>query len=429
MKTIIYKFIPAALLLFSIACSQPKKETDTSTEVESKISLSKDVVLTNPPLIGEWNNFKVFEGGFSGIHYIEGSDFEFYLINDRGPNLPMNNHSLANGKQVKLFPFPNYSQKLVRVKVEGQELVVKELMELKDANGIPLNGLSVPFLEGSHAELAWKNTNADVIPESVQGVDIEAIVFQNDSIFWFVEEYRPSIWKMNKNTGRQLAIYSPYSEDSNRIALPEVVKKRKPNRGFEAIAATSTKIYAMLQSPMWNPDETVESKSQLTRIVQLDTETNEVKTLIYELTATKGALKQKDWKIGDMIAINENQLVVLEHGSRDNDIFVDVYQIDLSEASLIDSDTIFEKSIESYHTAEKLKQETGIISVKKTHLFNLVEAGYDISLGKPEGMTMIGDSLLVLLNDNDYGIETPNEDGEIIETNVKTHLMFFRIKN
>jgi hypothetical protein len=410
-----------------VACDGSNNKALDSNQEADKLELIYEFVMNEPPEIGVWGGLTIYEGGFSGIYYIPNTEFEFYIINDRGLNIPIEDSAVGKGKEIKVFPFPDYAQKLIRVKGLKNEIVIKEVLPLKKSENQTLNGLPIPFSLQSHEEVAWSDFEGTTIPHSKLGVDIEALVFENDSIFWFAEEYRPSVWCMNKNTGEAVKVYAPFQEDENSYTLPEVLKNRRPNRAFEAIAYTpDKKIYALLQSAMWNPDKSMEKKSRLSRLIQINPESNEVKTFIYEMNDAKADVRIKDWKIGDMVAIDENRFLVLEHGNKKKDIYIDVYLIDISQATDIVNEPTNNKTIESYETAENLNEKTGIKSVQKTHLFDLLAAGYNPDLGKPEGMTMIGDSLLVLLNDNDYSIDVDKQNN-LFSNNIKTQISIFRI--
>lgn len=414
--------IIAANIGIAVSCNQK----DSIKDIGKPLTLIKQVCIEESPSIGAWEGIEFYEGGFSGIYYIEGSKYEFYLINDRGPNIPAKKHPLAEGKEVKVFPFPDYSQKLVHIKTDLKSIKVLSTKPLFDETGNPLNGLPVPFVADMQNEIAWKNLNAELLPSQISGVDIEGLVFENDSVFWFAEEYRPSVWKMNKHSGKKQLVYSPYQEDSANILLPEILKSRRHNRGFEGIAITFDKhVYAILQSPLLPNDNKSVNKTRLNRIVKIDPTTAQTSFYCYEMQDAKDKIKIKDWKIGDIYAIDNSRFLVLEHGSREESNAIDVYLIDLKDATEISAKEHVD--IESYKDSDELINKTGIKPVTKTHLFNLIEAGYEVSLGKPEGITMIGDSLLVILNDNDYGLNSPNEDGKIIYTNVKTCLSIFRI--
>jgi hypothetical protein len=417
MKNSILIFITANLLFTS--CSNLSENDNSTSQTEVSV---ETFTLDNPPIIGEYENVLFREGGFSGMYYIPGTDNEFYLINDRGPNIPANNSTHANGKQVKIFPFPDYSQKLVRVKLENDNvkiLCVKSL--LFDVN-TSLSGMPIFSQDTLYQEYAWKNTSANSLPLSNNGADIEALVFQNDSIFWFAEEYRPSIWKMNLNTMQKVEFFSP-----DNGGLPQILNKRQPNRGFEGIAFDNKEtIYAMLQSPLWNPNPAVGKTSRLTRIVTLNVQTGNTNMFMYEMNPPIGDVRSKDWKIGDIVFIGDNKLLVLEHGSRGTDFFADVFIVDISEGGVINEEMDSKFALEKFETKENLALETGIRVVGKKHLVNLKELGLDLDLGKLEGISFINDSTIAIVNDNDYSIEPINDTGEFKENNILTKILVIK---
>ncbi len=387
--------------------------------------------LQEPPLIGAFNGVNVFEGGFSGMHYIPDSNFEFYLVNDRGPNIPLPQSDSITGSGIKVFPFPEYTQKLVRVRMASGNLEVLEVLELKDTGGNSLSGLPHLGAENERGEIAWKNTAGDVVNPHPSGVDIEAITFDSDSTFWFAEEYRPSLWHVQLKTGKAMAVIEPDGGSGNGLSLPMVFRKRAPNRGFEAIASgPDGHIHALLQSPLWNPDAKTGKFTRINRMLTFDPVSRKLTTRLYEMNAPRGKVSGYDWKIGDMTAIDNERFIVIEHGARSGELYADLYLLDLRGATVIEEH--LEKhtpkhEIEAYMNASTLYQATQIQTVQKTHLLDLIKAGYPITHGKPEGIALIDASTVAILNDNDYGVDWSTESESVVQTYVQTCIRFFTV--
>jgi hypothetical protein len=411
-----YTFLFAiSIVIFS--CEQKK---------QSKIDVAKitttSFVLENPPKIGTWNDFTFFEGGFSGLYYIPDTEYEFFMINDRGPNFPISDTTLTGGKEVKLFPFPNYTQKLVHVKAIDGKLQILSIRPLIFNSGEKLTGIPIPTELKTHEEIAWSNLDKEQIPPAMFGADIEGLTIQNDSILWFCEEYRPSIWKINLN---RMSVEKIYSYDDK--SLPEILAKRRPNRGFEGITYANGKIYAMMQSPLRNPDKSIENLSRLNRIIELDVLTGEVHTFVYEMNDIQGRVGIKDWKIGDITHYDENRLLILEHAQKDDEQYIEIYLINLSEASRLNVTHPVHENLEIFLTAENLLIQEKIKPVSKKLVIDLIAEGFDTNLGKPEGLSLISQNIIAVLNDNDYEIEEPGQSSLLKLVNRPTKIYFFQL--
>jgi len=414
--------VPILLFVFvTQSCSQKNKESDAGLK---DLKNSTEVfTLENPPEIGTWQGSKFYEGGFSGLYYIPGTNYEFYIVNDRGPNLEVQD-SLDPNKHIKLFPFPDYSQKLVRVRAEKNKLIVLQIDTLKSPFK-NLSGLTLPtLLQNDQAEIAWKNMQGDIIPNDEWGLDAEALAFENDSIFWIADEYRPSLWKFNKKNSTVISIFSPTIGYNTEFKLPNVFLYRDANKGFESIAITPKgKVASMLQSPITNFSKDIKLSSRLSRFLLFDSKTGISEVYAYEMNDQVTG-KEVDWKIGDMVSISDTQFLVLEHGKIDGELSASVYLIDISAATNIQQ--VPDSKIEEYNTAEDLKRAKDISCVSKTLLLDLTKNGYDKSIGKPEGLAIINDSTIAVLNDNDFAIEELSNGSKKPKT--QTMIYFFNLR-
>jgi hypothetical protein len=66
-----------------------------------------------------------------------------------------------------------------------------------------------------------------------------------------------------------------------------------------------------------------------------------------------------------------------------------------------------------------------MILAQKTHVLDLIKAGFNSKFGKPEGLTIIDESRIAIINDNDFGINTPDATGAIQFTNEPSCLYVF----
>ena len=418
------KIYTSAVILSLVACSS--EQTKPGDKKMEKVPLETSVsffCLTESPEIGSFQDKLFTEGGFSGLHYIPGTDMEFYIVTDRGPNVSLENLSnIADDQHVMFFPFPDYSQKIMRIQLVDSALRVLEVNPIRDFDKNPIHGLPVQRTLTEGKEQAWidfKGTQAKMYPWSL---DVEGITLGNDDDIWITDEYRTAIVQLNKSDFSMRNIYTPESDikgDQVKKINSEFLN-RQPNRGFEAIACTpGGKVIAMLQSPLHDsliPDSV---KTRLIRVLELDPKTGQTRIFGYETAINDDA------KIGDMTAINEHEFLVIEHGKDASGKTAHIYKIDLQYATDI-SQVNFNlgTSFEALLNNSKA-QYRGMILAQKTHVLDLIKAGFNPKFGKPEGLTIIDESRIAIINDNDFGINTPDATGAIQFTNEPSCLYVF----
>ena len=290
--------------------------------------------------IGTFQGIQFREAGLSGLFPIPNTNGkEFWTVSDRGVNIDAGNANVAGCRPTydKIYAFPNYAPKIHRVKLEGDSVRVLQTITIKRPNGTTATGIINPTGFGStSAELPSIDTvqscgvsNANFLAKTVAkdawGIDSEGIAVDKDGNFWICEEGGPTIWKVGKD-GVVIARYTPYANleghESQDILIDPVFANRKNNRGFEGIAiAPNGKVYAIIQSPILFPTKSVGESSRVHRILEIDPTTNATRMLVYLNDGVIGAsgpdqIRLRDWKIGDMVAVNNNEFLVLEAAAR-----------------------------------------------------------------------------------------------------------------
>jgi len=391
---------------------------------------AQDVKLTTyefkqPPVIGEYHGVAIHDGGISGMSYIQGSRNEFYLLTDRGPNADAANAN--GGTETKIFPFPKFAPKILKVRAEGDSLRILETLTLKLPGGATATGIPHPLGKGESGEVAWSDTNKTPVNLDEWGIDSESLGISNDGNFWIGDEYSPSIWRVNGKSGELFTRYSPYGNSTHESAIDSVLAKRRPNRGFEGIACTpSGKVYAILQAPIYNPNKAAGESTRLHRILEIDPGTNATRVFAYEHELPTGSIRNKDWSIGDMTSINDHEFLVIEHASRNGENVRKIFKINLASATPITRESFDGKTFEQLENAAGCMAH-GIIPVKKTLYFDLLANGWDAKYDKPEGIAVVNDTTIAVIADNDFGVEAPNLDGILIGTDKKTVLHEFTV--
>jgi 2',3'-cyclic-nucleotide 2'-phosphodiesterase (5'-nucleotidase family) len=390
--------------------------------------LSEEVLGTTPA--GQ----EIFLGGMSGLYYqgtTEEGLLEFVATTDRGPNGEPTDVD-GDGDNERPFILPDYQPRLVRFTLdrESGEITISEQVELFRADGeTPITGL--PNLQAGEPGTAY----TDEVPVDLEGntlendpfgADLESIVVAADGSYWLSDEYRPSIYHFAAD-GTLIDRFVPEGtaaaagEEEGTFGtetLPAVYAQRRENRGFEGMAydAERNQLFAFIQSPLDNPDisnaeaeeQELESdqnslNSQVLRILRVDPETGEpTGEYVYLLEGST----EVD-KIGDAVHIEGNKFYVIERDSgTESNSKKFIFEIDLTGATNIlgtelSNATDTDNALEGM-SADRLA-EMGIQTVTKTKVLNLPSIGYQAG-DKPEGLALVDDGSLAVINDNDFGI-------------------------
>lgn len=404
----------------------------------------KSYTWKNPGTIGTFQGLNIPNGGFSGLNYIKGSSNEFYVVTDRGPNLDANNnnHALAIGganNTAKLFAIPAFNPNVMHFKAQGDSLILMSTITLKRPDNTATSGLTNPIQTGGTGEIALTDTNGTIAGSDIWGIDSEGLTDGNDNDFWIPEEYGVSIWHTT-NDGKVINRYAPYGAQANAqsqdIGIDTIFKFRNPNKGFEGVAFTpNKKVYGFIQNTILFPasDANLKKNTRLHRFVEIDTRTNITRMLAYQHDAvgsgTLSSVKNDKRYIGDAIAVNDHEVLVLEHGKSSTESYGKVYLVDLSTGTPINPTNhmayaggtkSFEQLLDSTTAASN-----GVSVVKKTLLIDLVANGYAPNIEKKEGLTIINDTCIAIANDNDFGIVANNADGVASYNNVKSKIYIF----
>ena len=316
---------------------------------------------------------------------------------------------------------------------------------MKRPNGTGASGLLNPTGFGSTAAelistdtvLNCANFSKKTVAKDVWGIDAEGLVVDKDGNFWICEEGGPTIWKLNPN-GVVLKRYTPYANlfgaQPEDVLIDSCFKYRKNNRGFEGIAlAPNGKIYAIIQSPILYPNKTVGEGTRVHRILEIDPATNAQRMIVYLNDGIIGAsgsnqIRLRDWKIGDMAAINDSTFLVLEAALRGTTDIKKVYTININGATSVNS------GLYSGVTLEALVDSSGLANnsikpVKKKLFMNLLSNSWPAILEKAEGLAIINDSTIAICNDNDYGqMASLPDNGIAMATGITGHVFVYSLK-
>jgi hypothetical protein len=283
-------------------------------------------------------------------------------------------------------------------------------MTLKDRNGVPLNGMPNP-LRAATTETPLDGTGK-ALSQDLRGIDAEGLVRLSDGSFWVGEENGPSLAHFTTD-GKMTARHVPQGMEADYAgapydvigSLPAILAKREGNRGIEGLAVSPDErfLYFIMQNPLANPDSAAFRQARNARLFKIERATMKaVGEFVYVLDDPQSfrrdpSSKPSDPRISELMAIGLDRLIVLERSEKTTK---------LHEVQLSGSTDIFGSRWDEASTQPTLEQsdagKVGIVPLNK--VLRLDTADLPQVVGKTEGMTLLGDGALVLINDDDFGI-------------------------
>lgn len=347
-----------------------------------------------------------------------------WAVGDRGPNLKVEAaierygmahlESFAGKKGAKIMPRPDLGPTLAELRVTGDRVELVRTLRISDRDGRPVSGLPLPQSADAVHEPALA-CDGTVLPCDGSGLDTEGIAALSDGGFWVGDEFGPSLVRLDE-AGRVLRRLVPQGTklagDSYAVedVLPALASKRQLNRGFEAIAVSTDErwLFLAFQSPLAHPDEAAHEKARHVRLWQIDSSTGEVVAqYLYPLDAphtflrdrAKAPLEHKDLKVSELLSLGEGMFLVLERGSETTKI----YRVELSLPDRLGPEHL---DAATRPTVEELSARgegfPGPV-LKKRLVFNTDDAP-EVAADL-EGMVLLAPAVLLLVNDNDFGVE------------------------
>ena len=348
----------------------------------------------------------------------------WWAITDRGPNGTIE----RDGEKLRTLLEPTFTPSLVLLRSDPAAeapttIAVERVLPLSAGSGKPLTGL--PTGGPGHLPVLSADGSAELASDP-DGVDTEAVVELPDGTLWIAEEYGPSLLKVGADgrvSERHVPIGSGPSAAAvpHRETIPAVYSKRQDNRGFEAMAAApdGSRLWVLLQSPLENPGKKAAKKTGNVRLLGVDPAAGRpVAEHVYRLGdptdpdyLSKGA-PPDDGKLCAMAMRGDDTLVVLEQVGDD---VCRLYEASLTHAT----DTLARPA-----DAEPLEgvadlDAAGIVPLEKRLLADLAplretfaadvhgrDSGRDAPIVKLEGLVLVDDRHVLLVNDNDFAIDT-----------------------
>ncbi|HWT12580.1 MAG TPA: esterase-like activity of phytase family protein, partial [Allosphingosinicella sp.] len=347
-----------------------------------------------------------------------------WAVGDRGPNLKVETavdrygldrlEAHAGEAGAKIMPRPDLGPAIARLHVSSGRVDLVRSFPIVDSKGRPVSGLPVP--EGGHARCEPAlDLDGNALASDPSGLDTEGIAALADGGFWVGDEFGPSLVRLDAG-GRVLRRLVPEGVELDGAAypveprLPALAARRQLNRGFEALALSPDEkwLFLAFQSPLAHPDEAAHRAGRHVRLWRLDAVTGEtVAQYAYPLDppgsfrrdGEAGPVKWHDLKVSELVALGSERLLVLERASATTKI----YEVIADPGSVLPGGHL---EIGTRPTLEELSAEPeGLpLPVLAKRLILSTDDSPQIPADL-EGMAVLGPSALLLVNDNDFGVE------------------------
>lgn len=345
-----------------------------------------------------------------------------WAVGDRGPNIKVKDavelygldrlEPLRSEDGAKIMPRLDIGPAIAELRVEGGRVELVRSLPISDAEGRPVSGLPVPGGPHTRCEPAFDLDGEPLRPDP-SGLDTEGIAMLADGGFWVSDEFGPSLVRLDPE-GRVLKRLVPEGTDLEGAGyavdscLPAIAARRQLNRGFEAIALSPDGkwLFVAFQSPLAHPDEPAHEKARHVRLWRLDSESGAVAAqYLYPLDppesfrrdGAKKRLERSDLKVSELCWVGEDKLLVLERGSETTKI----YKVAPADALALPPEHL---DVDTRPTVEELSAgDIGLPVLAKDLLFSsddAPEVGPDL-----EGMAILSPTELLLVSDNDFGVE------------------------
>jgi hypothetical protein len=366
--------------------------------------LPNDVLATINGSVTLNHPVSVFGGGFgSAVDLADGSGTEFYSLTDRGPNVAVGNN--------KLFAVPGFHPQIGKFHLANGVLTREEVITLKDQFGNPKSGLPIGASGcGATGEIPF-DINGNQLPFDPNGIDSEGLRVMGDGTFWVSDEYGPFLTHF-AHDGVTIEQNSPCSGPN---ALPAALVRRQPNKGMEGLASIEggNVLVGIVQNPLDNPPGTVKaSKSNLLRIVFVDTKKHTTKTFLYPMDDPGFGASEIEAVSNTTFLVDERDGKFINDAVGGASVQKKIYLIDVSDATDVSDPAngaaglvINGKTIEQMKAADLAANH--IKPVTKQLVVDLLQWGYPHD--KAEGVVLFKDGQTIgVTNDDDFGV---SDDG------------------
>jgi hypothetical protein len=338
-----------------------------------------------------------------------------WAIGDRGPNIKVGDaialygldalDHLAAAPGAKIMPRRDIGPTLAELQVSAGAVSLLRMVPLTLPTGEAVSGLANPGSDDLLSEPVFDLAGQPIAPDP-HGLDTEGVVALADGGFWVGDEFGPSLVRVDADgVVRQRLLPC----DAGGESLPAIAAKRQLNRGFEALAVSDDEqwLFLAFQSPLAHPAEAAHKAAGHVRIWQMDLREGPRVTaqFAYPLDPPEsfrrdcdaGPFDRSDIKVSELLW-SSGSLLVLERGSATTKIYRCVLKPELAlDAAHVD--------VATRPTLEELSARgtPGFPELEKQLLFTSddhPDVGSDL-----EGMAWLSDDEVLLVSDNDFGVE------------------------
>lgn len=312
-------------------------------------------------------------GGYGSDLVFHAADSTFWLLTDRGPNVE------GRQKNTKIFPAPDFQPRVGVFRWDGEQMRPVRTILLKNSDGRAFTGLPNVDGDGKTGEKAYGLDGPQIKCQQSSGIDPEGLAVMPDGSFWISDEYGPFLMKFSQD-GICVKVCSPFDG-----TMPRHYADRKPNRGLEGLCTDSDGkvLYGIMQSPLMT------EKRRVLPLWEYCIENEEWHEFLYPLEQGSEGVSALCWQA-------DRVLLVLERDGRfpgKGETIKRIYRVNLPE-----------------------QQGDGLIDLKKELVMDLAKTSVLYNHDKAEGLALIGDSIICVANDDDFGINAPQvPDNSVIE--------------
>jgi hypothetical protein len=348
---------------------------------------------------------------------------EFWTAGDRGPNIACSDVEKVLGVKAeelcaaapkgRVYPRPDYVPSIYRIALDPatKTFAVTGTIPLKVKGGKPASGLLNPLTVAT-TETALDGMGRP-LSHDPDGVDLEGIVRLPDGRFMLGDENGPSVLEVAAD-GTILKRHVPAGTEKDYAAagyetlgsLPALLARRATNRGIESMALSpdGATLFFILQNPLMNPDSATYGAAVNARLFRMEAATGRITgEFVYAMDPVADYPGEKSKanstvRISELTALDNDRLVVLERTEQTTRL----YEVTLSAA-----DNISGSRWDEVATSPSLEQVTagqgGFRLLPKVR--RLDTAAHKEIPVKVEGVALTGDGRVMIVNDNDFGIE------------------------
>lgn len=417
--------------LGSIAASVTRYQLQADTKYYVPYEGSQAAVKADFPL----GFLPAYGSGMAFKGKADDGTLEFYAITDRGPNgdgptVPVPGDGSGATTVSKVFPAPSFAPSFGLVRIGKNGAVLSSSTALRVSAQMKVTGLPPQAgAVGSTGEIPLTDTYVYDAAKSgfdANGLDPESMVYDKArNVLWTSDEYGPFVARINIATGVIEKKYAPGT------GLPAIFAKRRINRGMEGLTldVATGRLHGFLQSPIDPKDsagKSIKAKppggsntdvrhiAKFARWVEFDPATESSKSYAYPID---GSAYDKDRtgnaKLGDVVSLGNGRFIVIEQGARKSDGKV-MNKLMLVELPATATDiAAMDENLEISSITQAASNGVsyaGVVTMRKTELLDLNALGWLAE--KAEGLALVDEHTLALVNDNDFGLSTKLYDAE-----------------